>query len=118
MVVVLHYKAQLNAALNVKVLNLPINSWEDIAASEFKVLIWIGSAVETFFKLAEEGTAMKEIYDNKILAIPVTQHLNGISYSGSIPKMLDDSSVTISELEVFELMKEYPCEVIDVKTLQ
>ena len=45
-----YYKAMLNAALNVDVNNIPLESWEDIANSHYKILVGMGSDDEDSFK--------------------------------------------------------------------
>jgi hypothetical protein len=118
MLVLIHYRSQLNAALNVKVLNLPINSWEDLAESDCNVLVWMGTQVHDIFKFAESGTAKQVIYDKHITHLPPEEFLSGLGYEGGIKKVIDGSSVLVSELESFELLPEYPCKIIDVKMLE
>jgi hypothetical protein len=118
MLLLIYYRAQLNASLNVKIINLPIKSWEDLAKSDFNVLIYKEAYGESFFKDADSGEVLRQIYDNQIAPLPTEQHINGLGYFGAISKILDGSSVIVGELEVYELAGEYPCQIIDVKPLQ
>ena len=55
-IVLCYYKAQMNAAFNVYVEKIPIESWDDVLLSDYQVLVWTGTSAEFVFKLAPEGT--------------------------------------------------------------
>jgi hypothetical protein len=106
MLVLIHYRAQLNASLNVKIVNLPINSWEDLAESDLNVLIYTDSSFESFFSDNPHGSTLRQIYDKQIAPLSTEEHLNGLGFNGAISKILDESSVIVNEIDVYEWMNE------------
>ena len=63
MIIFIHYKAQMSAALNAKITTLPVNSWDEIYAKNMKVLIATGGVAESYFSMAPKGTIRRKIYD-------------------------------------------------------
>ncbi len=109
------YRCMLNASLNVKFYQLPINSWEDIVHSDFDVMIWQGGAVDSMLTNSPPGSVMQKIYEEKIKHSDV---LNGFSTKEAIGKVLDGSSIIFDYLGTYKEMPEYPCKIIDVPHLK
>ena len=61
------YRAQLNAGLNVRILDIPIKSWEDVLMSDKDFLIWMGTSIEMQFRESPKGSVMRNIYEKKVL---------------------------------------------------
>ncbi len=55
MLVLIYYRCQLNAGLNVRILDLEIKSWEDVLDSDKDFLLWRGTSVEDSFIFSPEG---------------------------------------------------------------
>ncbi len=55
MMILIVYRAQLNAALNVRILKIPTTSWEDVLQSDKNLMIWRGSSIEAIFKNSPSG---------------------------------------------------------------
>ncbi len=49
MMVLIAYRCQLNAGLNVKIVDIPIKTWEDVLASDKKLLMWINTTDDAYF---------------------------------------------------------------------
>ncbi len=55
MIVLLSYRGLLNASLNVRVVNIPIQTWEDVLASDKDLLLFQGTSIEAIFSQSPEG---------------------------------------------------------------
>jgi hypothetical protein len=93
MLIFTYYRCQLNANLNVKIMDIPIKSWKDILESHYNLLIWHGSAYVDMFILADPDTTLSKLYHEKIMTIPPEQHISGLGYSKSADKITDGSSI-------------------------
>jgi hypothetical protein len=93
MLIFTYYRCQLNANLNVKLMDIPIKSWEDILESNYNLLILIGSYYYEWFSLAAPDTTMSKLYHEKIMKIPPEQHIDSLGYSKSAEKITDGSSI-------------------------
>jgi hypothetical protein len=112
-----HYQAQLNAALNVKVLELPFSSWEELATTDLDVLVTSGSAYSDAFEFAPIGSTKSQIYKNQIQSIPIEEQLGSIGYAGAVTKVLEGNTILLTEMQPMMQMNVYPCEMIDIKTI-
>ena len=117
-VVLCHYRAMMNAALNVDIKNFPINNWKELDESNFKVLLIIGSIIEDKFKHAPDGSTLKNIYDEKIAVIPDHEQIGAIGPKGSIDKVMSGGYIIYGSFEVFQRSTDYPCNIIDIKSFQ
>ncbi len=61
MLILIYYRCQLNAGLNVRILDIPIKSWEDVLASDKDFLIWRGTSLEDAFLYSHEGNSIAAI---------------------------------------------------------
>jgi hypothetical protein len=112
-----YYRCQLNANLNVKRMDIPIKTWEDILESNYNLLTWYGSNYLDLFKLAAPDTIMSKLYHEKILKIPPEQHISGLGFSKSAEKITDGSSILlINELPYYNKLGF--CGYAEIKTLQ
>ena len=108
----------MNAALNVDIKIFPINSWEELDKSNYKVLLLIGSIIEDKFKYAPNGSTLKNIYDEKIAVIPDHEQTGAIGPKGSIDKVISGGYIIYGSFEVFQRSTDYPCNIIDIKSFQ
>jgi hypothetical protein len=92
-----YYRCQLNANLNVKKMDIPMKSWEDILESNYNLLIWLGGSNHDLFSLAAPGTTMSKLYHEKILKIPPEQHISGLGWAKSAEKITDGSSILMTK---------------------
>lgn len=112
-----YYRCQLNANLNVKHLDMPIKSWEDILDSKYNLLVYLGSYYLDFFTLAPLDTILSKIYHEKILTIPSEEHINSLGYSGSAAKILDGSSIVLMSSGPYYEELDF-CDVMEIKELE
>ena len=117
-IVLCHYRAQMNAALNVDIKTFPINSWKELDKSNYKVLLLIGSIIEDKFKYAPSGSTLKNIYDEKIAVIPDHEQRGAIGTKGSIDKVMSGGYIIYGSFEVFQRSNDYPCNIIEIKSFQ
>ena len=110
-----YYRAQMNAALNVEVDNMPIKSWKDVQNSNYKVLIWLGTISEEKFKNAPKESALNNIYVDKILTVPEETHISQLGYQKSVPLIMNGDYLAFEGLMSFTSMEEYPCGITDIK---
>lgn len=108
-----YYRAQMNAALNVRRENYPIENWQDVLESDLNVLVWQGSIINDIFEFAPDGSTLKSIFDRKISQTPIDERLSSLGYSGSVKYMLEDLAVVYIEYEPFKMMarQKYPCQL-------
>ena len=119
LVILSYYKAQMNAALNANVNNIPIQSWEDVEKSHYKVLLMFGTTTEAKFKDTPNGklgVILQKIHNEKILTVPTEKRLNNIGFGGSIPEILTGEFLVFTTLTNFLPFKEYPCQITDIKS--
>ena len=119
MLIFIHYRAQMNAALNAKIVTLPVTSWEEIYANQMPVLIATGGVAETYFKEAPKGTNRKKVYEDIISRIKKVDHLDGKDaiFKGK-EAILKGKSIVFYNEESFMSMPEYPCLFTDIKELR
>ena len=119
MLIFIHYRAQMNAALNAKITTLPVTSWEEIYASQTQVLISTGGVAESYFKRAPKGSIRRKIYDEIISQIKSDDHLNG---KGAVLRgkdaIMKGNSIVFYNEESFTTMPEFPCLFTDIKELK
>ena len=113
-----YYKAQMNAALNAGDQELPIKSWIDVSNSHYKVLTWMQSASETKFLYAPNGSALNNIYYEKIITVPEEEQLQSIKLKGSIKPLLTGDYIVYNALEPYMKFKEFPCEITYLKSIE
>ncbi len=118
MTVWIHYISQLNANLNVKVMQLPLSSYEDLVNSDFKFLLWTDTANEHQYKFSPKGSIRREVYEKKLKLQGPDDSLNSLGMKGAIDKVLKGEAVVYVELENFSFEEEYPCSIIDVPQLE
>jgi hypothetical protein len=117
MLIFIYYRCQLNANLNVKIMDIPIKSWEDILESNYNLLIWLGTSNHDLFSSAAPDTTMSKLYHEKILKIPPEQHISGLGYYKSAEKITDGSSILmIKENPIYTILGF--CGYAKIKTLE
>ena len=108
----------MNASLNVYVERFPIRDWQELADSQYRVLTRLGTSFETALKKSPSGSSLKRIHEEKIATVPKKLHLTN-GYESGVKHVLDESAVIYAELEPYMKMREfYPCQIIDIKTMQ
>ena len=118
-VVLTYYRAQMNAALNVDSNIFPINTWEEVGKSNYKILLQKGTTDEDKFKLASNGSILKKIYNEKIATIPNYEQVGTIGFNGSIHKIMRGNDyIATGPLEAYQRSAYYPCNITDIKSLQ
>ena len=118
LVIMSYYKAQMNAALNAGDQEFPIKSWIDVSNSNYKVLTWMQSASETKFLYAPNGSALNNIYHEKIITVPEEEQLQSIKLKGSIKPLLTGDYIVYNALEPYMKFKEFPCEITYLKSIE
>ena len=119
MLIFIHYRAQMNAALNVKITTLPVNSWEDIYAKKIPVLISLGGTTESYFSSSPHGSTKRKIYDDIITKIDKEKHLTGVDkHLKGKAALLTSRSVVFYNEQSYMAMPEYPCEFTDIPSLK
>jgi hypothetical protein len=83
MIIRIQYRAQMNAALNVKVLVLPFNSWDELATTEYDVIVFKNTVIGDSFEFAPLGSIKHCIYKNQIEPVPIPVDIPA-GYSGGI----------------------------------
>ena len=111
-VILAYYKAMLNAALNVDVNNIPIETWEDVANSHYQILVSMGSADEDRFK--DGNDIMKKIHREKILTVDPSIQLQNIGYEGSVEAILSNKYLAIDNIAFFANLDAYPCGIVEI----
>ena len=110
-----YYKAQMNAALNVEVDNMPIKSWEDVYNSHYKLLVWFGTVNSQLFSNAPKGSVLHKIHVEKILTVSEDRYLNNIGYTKSVPFVLNGEYLVYEELMPYLSSNDYPCGITEIK---
>ena len=119
LVILSYYKAQMNAALNVEVDNIPFKTWSDVEKSDYGLLVWIGGASEEPFKNAEKDSTMNKIYEQKI--VPMKEHgmhLSETGFLGSVPNLLKGKYLAFENLRSFKYSNNYPCKITSIKSFE
>ena len=114
-----YYKAQMNAALNANVNEIPIQSWKDVEKSHYKILLWFGATAEAKFKDSPNGklgNILRKIYNEKILTVPEEKRLHNTGIKKSVPEVLTGEFVVFSSVTNFIRFEEYPCQITDIKS--
>ena len=117
-VILSYYKAQMNAALNVEVENVPISSWEDLDKSDYKILVWHGGVTESIFKNSPEGSLLQKIYQEKISTVPTKQHINFVGFNGTVSPILSDKFIAFESEESYQMLAEFPCKITKVDSIK
>ena len=113
-VIMSYYKAMMNAALNVDVNNIPIQSWEDLAKSHYKILLVRGTVNEERFKHGDELKQM--IHKEKIVSVDPEKQLQNVGVKGSVPALLSDNYLALENSFLYMALEEYPCQLTDIKS--
>ena len=109
----------MNAALNVKITTLPVNSWEEIYAKKIPVLISRGGSTESYFSMSPKDSIKRKIYEDIITKISLDHHLNGKdSHLKGREALLNGNSVVFYNEKSYMSMPEYPCGFTDIKPLR
>ena len=119
LVILSYYKAQMNAALNVEVDNIPFKTWSDVEQSDYGLLVWIGGVSEEPFKNAENESIMNKIYEQKI--VPLKDHgthLSDTGFMGSVPNLLKGKFLAFENLRSFSYSDDYPCKITSIKSFE
>ena len=115
-IILCHYRAQMNAALNVYVEKYPVSSWEDVDESDYKILTWPDSNLENKFKDSQKSI-MRNIYEEKIAPVDYNDQINVIGYQGAISRLVKEKYIVVDILESYLPLEEYPCKIISIRTL-
>ena len=110
-----YYKAQMNAALNVEVDNMPIKSWEDVYNSHYKLLVWFGTVTAQRLSNAPKGSLLHNIYLEKVQTVSEDYYLNNIGFTKSVPLILSGEYLVFDELMPYLLSEDYPCGITEIK---
>ena len=113
-VIMSYYKAMMNAALNVDVNNIPIESWEDLANSHYKILLTRETIQEDRFKYGDELKQM--IHKEKIVSVDPEKQLQNVGVKGSVPALLSGNYLALATSLLYIALEEYPCQIIDIKS--
>ena len=119
MIIFIHYRAQMNAALNVKITTLPVNSWEEIHAKKMPVWTSLGGTNERYFSMSPKDSAMRKVYEDIIKKQGPDDNLNSKeSRIKGKEALLKGNAVIFYSDKSYMSMPEYPCEFTDIKLLQ
>ena len=110
-----YYKAQMNAALNVEVDNMPIKSWEDVYNSHYKLLVWFGTVTAQRLSNAPKGSLLHNIYLEKVQTVSEDYYLNNIGFTKSVPLILSGEYLVFDELMPYLSSEDYPCGITEIK---
>ena len=109
----------MNAALNVKITNLPVNSWDEIYALKLPVFISMGGTLESYFSMSPKGSIKRKIYDDIITKMSPEDRLNGKgSHLKGREALMKGNSIVFYLENVYMSLPEYPCEFTDIKPLR
>ena len=116
LVLMSYYKALLKAALSVRNLKLPINSFQDILDSDLDLILWKNGALEDSFRLSAPDSDMKRIHESKIKDKPGANDLGGNAPVLELVK--NGQGLFYASAENKMVLPIYPCQVTDVKPLR
>ena len=105
----------MNAALNVEVDNMPIQSWQDLYQSQYQILTVPGTFPYSKFTNAPEGSLMNKIYKEKVKTVPRHKQLGAITFEESVSVLLNEKYVAYYEMDSFTSYEEYSCQIVDLK---
>ncbi len=111
-------KKDISTSIFNQVIQLPISSWEDVRDSDYNLIVWRNGVVEDMLRESPKGSAMRQIYEKKLLNQPEELHLNRMGYDESINHVLDSSSVLYTLIGPYLLMEGYPCDFVEVQQLK
>ena len=113
-VILSYYRAQLNAALNIKFQDISLKSWSDVDKTNFKIIVWPGTISESKFKDAPIGSLKRKIYDEKINVHE--KHINDMKgYENSVLLIAGGDYIVYGEIEPYRYMDNNLCKIIFAK---
>ena len=108
----------MNAALNVKITTLPVNSWEEIYEKKMPVLTSLGGTNERYFSMSPKDSIIRKVYEDIIKKQGPNENLNSKeSRANGKDALLKGNAVIFYSDKSYKSMPEYPCEFIDIKSL-
>ena len=110
-----HYEAVTSSAFIVESEEMPFQTWEDVALSDKKILVWKGAASESKFKDAPKGTLLRKIYDEKISPVPHEKSIDNIGYKGSVEEIMSDKYIAYEAVVPYSQFEEHPCSITSNK---
>ena len=116
-IVLSNYKAQLNAALNVYVDNIPFKTWNDIARSDYQILIYANSNYEEKFMNSKDDSILKNIYNEKVKSVPPEMQLQNIKHLEDQVHIIKNGKYMIySTAADYTHLSDYPCNITLIKS--
>ena len=87
------------------------------------IKVWIGTASETIFKNAMEGSNLRDVYDKKIANVELENQLNTIGWDKAVHKLINGDTITMDFYESFIetaafLPNQGPCKIKKINTLK
>ena len=70
------------------------------------------------FKNAPNGTVMHNIYEKKIISDPHIEYINTVGYKASVSAIIENNYIIFDNEAPYLRMKEYPCSITKVNSLQ
>ncbi len=111
-----YYKATMKSFLTVRTFSLPIERMEDILDSHMDFVIYRYYIEELSFSLAPEGTLYHEIYHKKLIGTRRFQDFDGFDHV--LEELKEGNIIYMGTLGNFLDNENYPCKIIDVKSLR
>ncbi len=106
----------MKAVLSIRVLKLPINTWEDVLESPLELITWDASYFAELMKFSPKGSIARQIYEQKIYNQDTLQDKGGLK---AVLELVEEgNSILGSGIESTILNKRYPCQLLDVKALR
>ncbi len=112
---VIFYRCMLNAALNVRIINLAFNGWEDILDSDHDVTIWKGGSLESLMKNSPPGSELRRAYEEKVV---FSDSLNTMTVDESITHVTDSKTVLFTSMDSYTIHPDYPCKFVELEDLE
>ncbi len=116
MLVMFHYRAAMNAFLNVKPFQMPIDSYEDVITSDMDLIVQKGLFTEQVFMFAPEGSLFREIFNQKLNG-KKRFHDYG-DFEGVMDAVKSGDAMFYYNLLGVMKRNDYPCEILDVKEVR
>ena len=113
-----YYRAQMNATLNVNVETFPIHSWNDVDKSDYKILIPVGTYLESYFKNSPVGSLKHKLYEEKVATVPENMHIDTNQYYKTVLNLLKGNYIAVDHVEPYQFYEEYPCDIVELKSMQ
>ena len=110
-----HYEAITSSSFIVESNEMPFKTWEDIALSNKKILVWKGAASESKFKDAPQGSLLRKIYDEKVYPVPHEKFIDSIGYKGSVKEIMSDKYIVYEATVPYDQFDEHPCSITSVQ---